>query len=467
MEYVGGKSLKQILQATRGQPVSRCRCRVALAYAIEVLPALGYLHSRGLVYCDFKPDNVIQSEEQLKLIDMGGVRRIDDDDSPIYGTVGYQAPEIADRRAEPVLRPLHRRPHAGRADLRLHGLPERVTRTACPDPATVPVLAEHESFYRLLRRATDPDPDAPFASAGEMADQLTGVLREVLAVADGEQRPAFSTLFSPELQAIGAGGRRPSDSADPARPDRRPAAPRSSPGCPVPQVDTADPAAGYLATLSTLDPAQRTAALIAAVTRGSRSPAEVADVGRRRGSRWPAPHGRPATWTAPAPRWPTGRDRPRGLAGDLVPRGCAQLAAGNAAPRPGPRSTPSTTSCPASSRPSSRSPSRPRRPGDRLAAARYYQLVWTVDRSYVSAAFGLARLRLAAGDQAGAVAALATVPETVQPHLRPRSPPCAPRLARPRPRRWARAGRPAGRRQPARPARPWTTRRQQQLTPRC
>ena len=37
----------------------------------------------------------IQSEEMLKLIDMGGVRRVDDEDSPIYGTVGYQAPEIA------------------------------------------------------------------------------------------------------------------------------------------------------------------------------------------------------------------------------------------------------------------------------------------------------------------------------------------------------------------------------------
>jgi serine/threonine-protein kinase PknG len=92
MEYVGGKSLKQILvdarQAGGSVPLSH-----ALAYAIEVLPALGYLHDHGLVYCDFKPDNVIQTEEQLKLIDMGGVRRIDSDEA-IYGTVGYQAPEI-------------------------------------------------------------------------------------------------------------------------------------------------------------------------------------------------------------------------------------------------------------------------------------------------------------------------------------------------------------------------------------
>ncbi len=54
MEYVGGKSLKQILvdarQAGGSVPVAH-----ALAYAIEVLPALGCLHDRGMVYCDFKP----------------------------------------------------------------------------------------------------------------------------------------------------------------------------------------------------------------------------------------------------------------------------------------------------------------------------------------------------------------------------------------------------------------------------
>ena len=94
MEYVGGQSLRQIVLERRR---SRASLPVAhaLAYAIEVLPALGYLHRRGLVYCDFKPDNVIQVEEHLKLIDLGGVRRADDDDSPVWGTVGYQAPEIA------------------------------------------------------------------------------------------------------------------------------------------------------------------------------------------------------------------------------------------------------------------------------------------------------------------------------------------------------------------------------------
>ena len=190
MEYVGGKSIKEILverrQAGQSMPLP-----VALAYAIEVLPALGYLHSRGLVYCDFKPDNVIQTEEQLKLIDMGGVRRIDDEDSAIYGTRGYQAPEIA-TEGPSVSSDLYT---VGRAlavlTFEFSGYQGKYA-TSLPDPGAVPLLAQQESFLRVLRRATDPDPDGRFASASDMAEQLTGVLREVLALADGKPRPAFS-----------------------------------------------------------------------------------------------------------------------------------------------------------------------------------------------------------------------------------------------------------------------------------
>jgi serine/threonine-protein kinase PknG len=50
--------------------------------------------------------------------------------------------------------------------------------------------------------------------------------------------------------------------------------------------------------------------------------------------------------------------------------------------------------------------------GNGADAAEFYKLVWAADHSYVSAAFGLARVRLATGDRAGAVQALESVPET-------------------------------------------------------
>jgi serine/threonine-protein kinase PknG len=91
MEYVGGTSLKQI-RKTRNEPLPPAQ---AVAYIVEIAPALGYLHSQGLAYCDFKPDNVMQTDEQLKLIDLGAVIAMDDEESSLFGTIGYQAPEIA------------------------------------------------------------------------------------------------------------------------------------------------------------------------------------------------------------------------------------------------------------------------------------------------------------------------------------------------------------------------------------
>ena len=56
--------------------------------------------------------------------------------------------------------------------------------------------------------------------------------------------------------------------------------------------------------------------------------------------------------------------------------------------------------------------------GDPDTAARYLGVVWTTDRSYVSAAFGLARIRLATGDWAAAVDVLSQVPENSSHHVR-------------------------------------------------
>src|SRR5262249_31115776 len=66
MEYVGGRSLKDLAMSSvdgTGQRVPMPLPQV-LAYGLEVLPALGYLHERGMLFCDFKPDNVIHAEEQ-------------------------------------------------------------------------------------------------------------------------------------------------------------------------------------------------------------------------------------------------------------------------------------------------------------------------------------------------------------------------------------------------------------------
>ncbi|ANB06448.1 serine/threonine protein kinase [Streptomyces ambofaciens] len=201
MEYVGGKSLKEIANGRRTPEGRRDPLPVeqACAYGIEALEALGHLHSRNLLYCDFKVDNAIQTEDQLKLIDMGAVRRMDDEESAIYGTVGYQSPEVADVGPS-VASDLYT---VGRTlavlTFDFQGY-TTVYADSLPDPDTIDVFRRYESFYRLLVRATDPDPARRFASAQEMAEQLTGVLREVVSLQTGRARPAVSTLFGPEVR---------------------------------------------------------------------------------------------------------------------------------------------------------------------------------------------------------------------------------------------------------------------------
>jgi serine/threonine-protein kinase PknG len=403
MEYVGGKSLKQILLEAR-QGGGSVPVEHAIAYAIEVLPALGYLHDRGLVYCDFKPDNVIQTEEQLKLIDMGGVRRADSDE-PIYGTVGYQAPEI-ETDGPSVASDLFT---VGRAlavlTFEFQGYQGRYKFTL---PDGVPLLAEQESFARLLRRATAADPGRRFGSAGEMAEQLTGVLREVLALADGVPRPAFSTVFSPELRAVGAG----EEAAGAAL--AAPGAADIIAGMPMPQVDRADPAAGYLATFAGLDPGQRAAALSRAVSGDGTVPAEVATSAETRLA------------LARAQLDAGDMDGAEVSLADLAAEdpsdwrlawtgGLRLLAAGDATAASGAFSA-IYDELPGELAPKLALAFAAEARDDIALARHYFRLVWTVDPSYISAAFGLARTCLAAGDRPGAIAALAAVPETSSHH---------------------------------------------------
>lgn len=203
MAYVGGKSLKEIANERRSPDGRREPLPVeqAIAYAVEALDALGHLHSRNLIYCDFKVDNAIQTEDRLELIDMGAVRRTDDQDSAIYGTVGYQAPEVAEVGPSVAsdLYTVARTLAVLTFDFQGY---TNVFVDSLPDPDNIEVFSTYESFYRLLVRATDPDPGRRFASAQEMSDQLMGVLREVVALQSGRPRPAMSTLFGPELRVV-------------------------------------------------------------------------------------------------------------------------------------------------------------------------------------------------------------------------------------------------------------------------
>ncbi len=195
MEYVGGKTLRDIRRNRGPLPPAE-----AIAYIHRILDAFSYLHQKNLVYCDFKPENVMLERDDVKLIDLGGVRRIDDTKGDIYGTVGYSAPESCEGPSvETDLFTIGRTLAVLLTEIKGFGNHHRYS---LPGPDEEPLFAEHESLYRFLLKATAEQPGDRFSSAEEMSAQLLGVLREIVALATGTPRPGTSVLFGGDMLAL-------------------------------------------------------------------------------------------------------------------------------------------------------------------------------------------------------------------------------------------------------------------------
>lgn len=199
MEYVGGRSLKAMLDQAAPE---RIPVAEAIAYTMEILPALDYLHSFGLAYNDLKPDNIMVTEDEVKLIDLGAVAAMESYGS-IYGTPGYQAPEIL-QTGPTVVTDIYA---VGRTlaalTLDLAKDTEGNYRRDLPAASESELLRRYPYLHRLLARATDPDPARRFPSAYSMYCQLAGVLRMVLAADTGREHPQASVEFGSPREDFG------------------------------------------------------------------------------------------------------------------------------------------------------------------------------------------------------------------------------------------------------------------------
>jgi serine/threonine-protein kinase PknG len=391
MEYVGGTTIDRIRKDRGPLPVDE-----AIAYIADILPAFAYLHQNGMVYCDFKPANMMREGDAVKLIDLGAVRRIDDPAGDIFSTQGYNAPEL-DQKLNPdklgspspssdlytigrtlAVLILDTKERFRYADKHQYALPARDQE---------PLFRKYDSLYRFLMRATAKDPEARFQTADEMLDQLQGVFREIVSVDGGAPRGAPSELFMGDalVEADLEAGVEPSEKLLPAV-----------------KVDGDDPAKDFVFAAGGLsDPERRRAYIESGMARfpGSaelryRQAEAAVDAGAHTEAAQlidAAEKADPFDWRS---YWLCGRmllalgraaeavacfervyDE---LPGELAPK----LALGVALEMAG-------------------------RPA---AAEQFYRIVAGTDPAYVSADFGLARCRLAAKDVKGAAEAYARVP---------------------------------------------------------
>jgi serine/threonine-protein kinase PknG len=389
MEYIGGRTLKNVLRERRQEGLGPLPVDLAIAYVLAVLPAFRYLHDLGLAYNDFKPDNVMLHGGDVKLIDLGAVTRLGDPDPVLYGTDGYQAPEIGSQG--PSI-PADLYSIARSLAVLVLDMPTYQTayRHRLPSPDQEPLFQRHDSLYRFLMKATAHDPRDRYQSADEVTEALEAVLREVTATSQGSPRPAPSKLFGGDVLAI----RWPAGGADPG-PDWR--------YLPLPRVDPSDAAASTVVDVQTLEPPRQVAVLREALAQGLIEPTPELQLALARAlielgrhveaesslARLEAGDRREwrGHWYRGLSLLAQGRAAEAGLAfelvyaelpGELAPKMAIALAAELA--------------------------------GDLAAAERHYDIVSSTDPGFTSASFGLARVRVALGDAGGAVAAYQRVP---------------------------------------------------------
>jgi len=195
MERLEGESLAVRLR--RGpMPLSD-----AVRIALDVLSGLEALHVRRIVHRDLKPANVFLANYGVKLLDFGLARPANDDladtqlslttPGTILGTPKYMAPEQVrdgpiDARTDvfaagAILYEML----AGCAPFEatsLVGLADKILRTDPPVLAGSPRIAAAD---RVINRALAKAPEARYASAAAMADDL----RALLTSSDEEPRP--------------------------------------------------------------------------------------------------------------------------------------------------------------------------------------------------------------------------------------------------------------------------------------
>lgn len=174
MEFVYGKSL---YYSSHGKSIDPTQ---AAEIIIAVCGGLEHAHAADILHRDVKPANILLSQDATpKIGDFGLASPMNETaeaDEVVYGTPGYTAPEVIQRLQ------VDRRADVFSTGVMLHEL----LTGALPDEQKTPpsILSGCPvAFDAIVTRSTHPSPELRYATAKELANDLTKALQTGPAIA--------------------------------------------------------------------------------------------------------------------------------------------------------------------------------------------------------------------------------------------------------------------------------------------
>ena len=214
MEFVQGKELKSFFAARHPFSMSQI-----VRLMGELLDALGYSHSRGVIHRDVKPDNIFVTDDgSVKLGDFG-IARIDSTSKThagtVLGTPSYMAPEqirgeTADARSDLYAAGVilyqflvGERPFSGGMVAVMQKVLMEAPKAPSSHNPSIP-----EAIDAVVLKALAKSGDARFASAAEFSRELTAAVG--LASAEDESESTM-IMSAATLKALQEGAILPAD----------------------------------------------------------------------------------------------------------------------------------------------------------------------------------------------------------------------------------------------------------------
>ena len=214
MEYVEGITLKKHIDHRGALPE-----REVIYYATQILSALDYIHSKSIVHCDIKPQNIILLQNgSIKVADFGIARldamldRSKEKNDVALGTVYYVSPEQAQGKA-PV-------PQSDIYSLGVmlyeamtnnlpfyHENPTEVAKMQInkePVPPSVYRPDISVGLEQIILRAMEKNPKKRYSSAAEMLTDIRALRQNSKIVFGNEKNSSRYKIIDRKLHAHGS-----------------------------------------------------------------------------------------------------------------------------------------------------------------------------------------------------------------------------------------------------------------------